>query len=101
MELTDLNLELKTQELSIYRTCTSDLSAEFIKGLNPTGPYLSLEKKKISCAVFINSIKREREIRKFQVGDLQRRLRNKKKCNARAAKLLFCKYKPIAFYQSR
>ena len=31
VELTDLNLGLKTQEQSIYRTCTSDLSEKFIK----------------------------------------------------------------------
>ena len=47
------------------------------RGLNPKGPYLSLDKEKEnSCAVFSNSIKRAREIRKFQVTDLQRRLRN-------------------------
>ena len=50
------------------------------RGLNPKGPYLSLEKEKEnSCAVFTNSIKRAREIRKFQVADLQRRLRNVQK----------------------
>ena len=37
-------------------------------GLNPKGPYLSLEKEKEnSCAVFTYSIKRAREIRKFHV----------------------------------
>ena len=67
------------------------------RGLNPKGPYLSLEKEKEnSCAVFTNSIKRAREIRKFQVADLQRRLRNvQKKCTK---KLLFCSYKPIVFF---
>ena len=50
------------------------------RGLNPKGPYLSLEKEKEnSCAVFTNSIKRAREIRKFQVADLQRRLKNVQK----------------------
>ena len=50
------------------------------RGLNPKGPYLSLEKEKQNhCAVLTNSIKRAREIRKFQVADLQRRLRNVQK----------------------
>ena len=39
--------------------------------------YLNLEnKKENSCAVFTNSIKQVREIRKFQVADLQQQLRN-------------------------
>ena len=46
-------------------------------GLNPKGPYLSLEKEKEnSCAVFTNSIKQVRKIKKFQVADLQQQLRN-------------------------
>ena len=50
------------------------------RGLNPKGPYLSLEKEKQNhCAAFTNSIKRAREIRKFQVTDLQRWLRNVQK----------------------
>ena len=49
-------------------------------GLNPKGPYLSLVKRKEnSCVGFTNSIRRAREIRKFQVADLQRRLRNVQK----------------------
>ena len=62
------------------------------RGLNPKGPYLSLEKEKEnSCAVFTNSIKRAREIRKFQVADLQRRLRNVQKsvCFASINRLFF------------
>ena len=40
------------------------------KKKNTKGPYLNLEKEKEnSCAVFINSVKRAHEIRKFQVAD--------------------------------
>ena len=37
------------------------------------------EIKENSCAVFTDSIERAREIRKFQVADLQRRLKNAQK----------------------
>ena len=53
---------------------------------------LSLEKEKENfCTVLTNSIERAREIRKFHVAVVQRRLRNvaRKKRDARA-KLLFC-----------
>ena len=49
-------------------------------GLNPKGPYLTLEKEKEnSCAVFTNSINQLHEIRKFQAADLQRWIRNVQK----------------------
>ena len=51
-----------------------------LSGINPKGPYLSLKKEKEnSCAVFTNSIKRAREIRKFHVVVVQRRQRNVQK----------------------
>ena len=51
-----------------------------ISGLNPKGPYLSLEKEKeIFCVVLTYSIKRAREIRKFHVAVVQQRLRNVQK----------------------
>ena len=55
-------------------------------GFNPKGPYLSLEKEKETfCVVFTYSIKRAREIRKFHIAVVQRRLRNvQKKRDARA-----------------
>ena len=70
-------------------------------GLIPEGPYLSLEKEnEIFCAVFTNSIKRVREIRKFQVAHLHGRLRNahvhksvmhvQRCCFANLYRLLFC-----------
>ena len=50
-----------------------------LMGLNTKGPYLSLEKENF-CTVFTNSIERAREIRKFHVAVVQRRLRNVQKC---------------------
>ena len=70
--------------------------------MNPKGLYLSLEKEKEnSCAVFIKSINRAREIRKFQVADLKltngrlrklanKQLRNVQKKRDARTKLLFC-----------
>ena len=46
-------------------------------GLNPKGPHLSLEKEKEKetfCVVFTYSVKRAREIKKFHVAVVQRRL---------------------------
>ena len=42
-------------------------------GLNPKGPYLSLEKENESfCVLFTYSVKPAREIRKFHVAVVQR-----------------------------
>ena len=49
-------------------------------GLNPKGPYVSLEKEKQNfCVVVTYSIKRASEIRKFHVAVVQQRLRNVQK----------------------
>ena len=49
-------------------------------GLNPKEPYLTLEKERENfCVVFTYSIKRAREIRKFHIVVVQRRLRNEQK----------------------
>ena len=49
-------------------------------GLNPKGPYVSLEKEKQNfCAVLTYSIKGAREIRKFHVAVVQQRPRNVQK----------------------
>ena len=49
-------------------------------GLNPKGPYVSLEKDKQNfCVVLTYSIKRAREIRKFHVAVVQQRVRNVQK----------------------
>ena len=60
-------------------------------GFNPKGPYLSLEKeKKNFCVVFTYSVRRARDIGKFHVAVVQRRLRNVRKKRDRRAKLSFC-----------
>ena len=49
-------------------------------GLNPKGPYLSLEKEKENFGVVLTYfINRAREIRKFHVAVEQQRLRNVQK----------------------
>jgi len=71
--------------------------AEF-SGLNPKGPYLSLEKEKeIFCVVLTYSIKRASEIRKLHIAVEQKRLRECAKKSDARAKLFFCKSKAIAF----
>ena len=57
-------------------------------GLNPKGPYLSLEKETFSV-VFTYSVKQVREIRKFHVAVEQRRLKKMCKEAWARAKLLF------------
>ena len=48
--------------------------------LNPKKPYLNLEKEKENfCVLFNYSIKRAREVSKFHVTVVQRRLRNVQK----------------------
>ena len=64
----------------------------FVKfsAFNPKGSYLSLEKEKETfCVEFTYSIKRSREIRKFHVAVVQRRLRNEQKKRDARAKYLF------------
>ena len=49
-------------------------------GLNPKGPYLSLEKEKENFRVVLTySKKRPREVSKFHVAVVQQRLRNVQK----------------------
>ena len=69
-------------------------------GFNPKGPFTCLEKEKDNfCVAFTYSIKRVREIRKFHVAVVQRRLRNVEKsvCMMQGAKLFFCQSKQITF----
>ena len=64
-------------------------------GLNPKGPYVSLEKEKENfCVVLTYSIKRAREIRKFHVEVVQQRLRN---VHVARAKMFFCQSNPTFF----
>ena len=70
-------------------------------GLNPKGPYLSLEKEKENfCVVLTYSIKRASEIRKFHVAVVQQRLRNVQRsvmhvqsCSFANLKLSYAPYK--------
>ena len=48
-------------------------------GLNPKGPYLSLEKEKKNRVVLTYSIKQASEIRKFHVAVVEQRSRNVQK----------------------
>ena len=60
-------------------------------GLNPKGPYLSLEKEKENfCPLFTYSIKRACEIRKFHVAVavVQRRLRSVQESVIRTCKVV-------------
>ena len=67
-------------------------------GLNPKGPYLSLEKEKENvCVVLTYFINWAREIRKFHLAVAQQQV---KKCTKRRdtrAKLFFCQSKPMNF----
>ena len=67
-------------------------------GLNPKGPYLSLEKEKENfCVVITYSTKRESEIKKVSS---RSRATTARKCTKRRdarTKLFFCQSKPIAF----
>ena len=71
-------------------------------GLNPKGPYLSLEKEKETfCVVLTYSIKRAREIRKFHVAVVQQRLRNVQKSVMHVQSCFFFgQCKPVSFYCS-
>ena len=69
-------------------------------GLNPKGPYLSLDKEKENfCVVLTYSMERAREIRKFHVAVLQQRLRNVQKSVMHVKScFFFCQSKPIACF---
>ena len=65
-------------------------------GLNPKGPYVSLEKEKQQfCVVLTFSIKRAREIRKFHVVVAQQRLRSVQKSMIHVQRCIFFQSKLI------
>ena len=90
-------------EFALFQTSSILFSfIQFVKcwrdslGLNPKGPYLSLEKEKEKfCAVFTNSIERVREIRKFHVAIVQRALTNVQKSVMHVQSCCFAR--PVAF----
>ena len=71
-------------------------------GLNPKGPYLSLEKERENfCAVLTNSIERAHEIRKFHVAIVQRLLRNVQKSVMHVQSCCFASINLLVFCRSR
>ena len=67
-------------------------------GLNPKGPYLSLEKEKKNWGVVVTySIKRASEIRKFHVAVVQQRLRNVQKSVMRVQSCSFANLNLLLF----
>ena len=72
-------------------------------GLNPKGPYVSLEKEKQNfCAVLTYSIKGAREIRKFHVAVVQQRPRNVQKSVIHVQRcFFFCQSNPTFFFDVR
>ena len=71
-------------------------------GLNPKGPYLSLEKEKETfCVVLTYSIYRAREIRKFHVAVVQQRLRNVQKSVMHVQSCFFANLNLLFFCRRR
>ena len=67
-------------------------------GLNPKGPYTSLEKEKENfCVVLTYTINRAREIRKFHVAVVQERLRNVQKSVMHVQSCFFANLKLLCF----
>ena len=76
--------------------------SRYFLGLNPKGPYLSLEKEKGNfCVVFTYSFKPVREIRRFHVAVVQRRLRNVQKSVMHVQSCCFVNINLLLFYRSR
>ena len=79
----------QTSSILFNFTLFCQMLAKF-SGLNPKGPYVSLEKEKQNfCVLLSYYIKRAREIRKFHVAVVQQRLRNVQKCMDAGAKKFF------------
>ena len=85
-------------EFALFQTSSILFSfIQFVKcwrnslGLNPKGPYLSLEKERENfCAVFTNSIERKHESRKFHIAISATTAKKCTKKRDARAKLLFC-----------
>ena len=92
-------------EFALFQTSSIVFSfIQFVKcwrnslGLNPKGPYLSLEKERENfCAVFTNSIERAHESRKFHVAISATTAKKCTKKRDASAKFFFCQYEPISF----
>ena len=100
---------LLENEFALFQTSSILFSfIQFVKcwqdslGLNPKGPYLSLEQEKQKfCAVFTNSIERVREIRKFHVAIVQRALTNVQKSVMHVQSCCFASMNLLVFCRSR
>ena len=96
-------------EFALFQTSSILFSfIQFVKcwrnslGLNPKGPYLSLEKERENfCAVFTNSIKWAHEIRKFHLAIVQRLLRNVQKSVMHVQSCCFASINLLVFCRSR
>ena len=67
-------------------------------GLNPKGPYVSLEKENQNfCFVLTNSIKCAREIRKFHVAVVQQWIRNVQKSVMHVQRCFFARLNQLFF----
>ena len=71
------------------------------RGLNPKGPYLSLDMERKNIVVFTDYIKQAREIRTFHVAVVQRRLRNVQKSVIHEQSCCFAKMNLLLFNCSR
>ena len=91
--------------LQIHRSYFISFNLQMLakfSGLNLKGPYLSLEKdKEIFCVVLTYPIKRARQIRKFHVAVVQRRLRNIQKRVMHVQSCYFANINLFLFYRSR
>ena len=71
-------------------------------GFNLKGPFLSLQKEKQNfCVVLTYPIKRARQIMKFHVAVVQRRLRNIQKRVMHVQSCYFANINLLLFYRSR
>ena len=88
------------QTSTIFSYLISFICQMFAKfsGLNPKGPYLSLERKiENLCVVLTYSVNRAREIRKFHVAVVQQRLRNVEKSVMHVQSCLFANLNLLFF----
>ena len=90
--------------LILYNFITFVKCWQHFQGLNRKGPYLSWGKENGNfCVVFTYSysIKRAREIRKFHVAVMQRRLKNVQKSAVHVQSCCFENKNPLPFCRSR
>ena len=87
--------------IQFHLTCRILAKLSGVESERTVSEFSKRKLKEISCAVFTNSITRAREIRKFQVADLQRRLRSVPKTVMHVQSCCFAKINRFLFYRSR